>query len=255
MKYSLIIVAAIFLTPLDSFSWGATGHRVTGWIAQQHLNKKAKKKLAMIFGQESLAMASTWMDDVRSDSTYDYMVDWHWVTIETGQSYDQAPKNKNGDLIMTIERIVAELKSRKLDPKKEVEAVKILIHLIGDLHQPLHVGCCDDSGGNRVRVKWFREDANLHRIWDSDMIDGTKLSYTELAQSLGLPNKAYVKKMQTTSVREWANESMSYRKQVYDIGKGNLSYEYAYHNMPLVRDRLLQAGIRLAGLLNDIYGK
>jgi hypothetical protein len=252
---SLLTLVLICVFSLNSFGWGATGHRAMGWVAQQHLNAKAKKKLAALLGQESIAIASTWMDDVRSDSTYDYMTDWHWVTIETGQTYDQSVKNKNGDIIMTLERIVAELKSKKLDRKKEIEAIKILIHLVGDLHQPLHVGCCDDQGGNKVRLKWFREDSNLHRVWDSDMIDGTKLSYSELGESLGKPNKTTVKKWQSTKVRDWADESMSARKQVYNIGKGNLSYEYAYENMPLVKERLLLAGVRLAGLLNEIYGK
>src|SRR5690349_13154970 len=104
MKYLLATLLSVLIT-FESLAWGATGHRATGWIAQQHLNKKAKKKLAQLLGQESLAMAATWMDDVRSDSTYDYMTDWHWVTIETGQTYDQSVKNKNGDIIMTLERI------------------------------------------------------------------------------------------------------------------------------------------------------
>jgi hypothetical protein len=254
MKYFFPLFLSIVIA-FECHAWGVTGHRAIGRVAQLHLNDKAKKKLATLLGQESLAIAATWMDDVRSDSIYDYMTDWHWVTIETGQTYDQSVKNKNGDVIMTLERIISELKAKKLDRKKEIEAIKILIHLVGDIHQPLHVGCCDDQGGNKVRVKWFREDSNLHRVWDSDMIDGTKLSYTELAESLGMPDKVTVKKWQSTRVRDWAKESMSHRNQVYKIGKGNLSYEYAYHNMPLVKERLLLAGVRLAGVLNEIYGK
>lgn len=254
MKFFLLLAFVSVIT-IDSLGWGATGHRATGFVAEKHLNSKARKKLRELLGQESLAMASTWMDDVRSDSTYDYMTDWHWVTIETGQTYDQSKKNKNGDVIMTLERIISELKSRKLDRRKEIEAIKILIHLVGDIHQPLHVGCCDDHGGNRVKVKWFRSDADLHGVWDSNMIDGTKLSYTELGESLGMPDAPTVKRWQSATVRDWANESMSHRQQVYDIGKGSLSYEYSYHNMPLVRERVLQAGVRLAGVLNEIYGK
>ena len=252
---SILILTFVSLITLESFGWGATGHRVTGLIAEKHLNAKARKKLRELLGQESLAIAATWMDDVRSDSTYDYMTDWHWVTVETGQTYDQSIKNMNGDVIMTLERIIGELKSRKLDRKKEIEAIKILIHLIGDIHQPLHVGCCDDSGGNKVKVSWFRSDTNLHTVWDTNMIDGTKLSYTELGESLGIPDQATVKRLQSAGVRDWATESMSYRKQVYAIGKGNLSYDYSYQNMPLVNQRLLQAGVRLAGILNEIYGK
>ncbi len=240
---------------VQSFAWGVTGHRASGWIADHYLNAKAKKKLKKILNNESLAMVSTWMDEIKSDSTYNYTADWHWVTILDGQSYDQSTKNPNGDVIMTIERIVKELKAHTLSPKQEMEAIKMLVHLVGDIHQPLHVGCCEDQGGNKVKVKWFRNDSNLHRVWDSDMIDDTRLSYTELAQSLGEPGAASVNKIQKTSVRDWANESMSYRKQVYAIGDGNLSYKYPYKNFSLVRERILKSGIRLAGILNDIYGK
>ncbi|MFZ5970881.1 MAG: S1/P1 nuclease [Bacteroidota bacterium] len=254
MKRLAGIILLLTVLVQSGFGWGATGHRATGWIAEQHLNAKAKKKLKALLKGESLAMITTWMDEVRSDSTYDYMSDWHWVTVETGQTYDQSKKNPNGDVIMTLERVIAELKSGKLSGQKEVEAIKILAHLVGDIHQPLHVGCCDDQGGNRVRVKWFRGDSNLHRVWDSDMIDDTKLSYTELAQSLGTPDKATVKKWQSASVREWATESMSYRPQVYAVGDGNLGYKYAYKNLPTAKERMLQAGVRLAGVLNAIYG-
>jgi hypothetical protein len=252
---NLLLLAFLTLFTVDSLAWGATGHRVTGFIAEKHLNAKAKKKLRELLGQESLAIASTWMDDVRSDSTYDYMTDWHWVTVETGATYDQSTKNPKGDVIMTLDRIIGELKSGKLDRKKEIEAIKILIHLIGDIHQPLHVGCCDDAGGNRVKVKWFGQEANLHTVWDTNMIDGTKLSYTELGEALGVPDATTVKRLQAATVRDWATESMTHRKQVYDIGKGTLSYDYSYYNMPLVRERLQQAGVRLAGVLNSIYGR
>lgn len=251
----LVTAVLVVAFVCQSYGWGATGHRVTGMIASNFLNKKAKKKIEALLGQESLAMASTWMDDIRSASTYDYATDFHWVTIETGQTYEQSKKNPHGDVVMTIERLISELKAGKLDRATEIQDLKFLVHLVGDIHQPLHVGCCDDQGGNKVQVKWFGTNSNLHRVWDSDMIDGTKLSYTELAQSLGTPDESTVKRLQSGTVRDWANESMSYRQRVYDIGKGNLGYDYSYKNMPLVRDRLLAAGIRLAGVLNDIYGK
>lgn len=245
----------LFLSASEVFGWGATGHRAVGWVAEQHLNAKAKKKLKELLRGESIAMACTWMDDIKSDSTYDYMSDWHWVTIESGQTYDQSTKNPKGDVIMTLERVIMELKSKKLDRKKEIEALKILFHLVGDIHQPLHVGCCDDQGGNKVKVKWFRDDSNLHRVWDSDMIDDSKLSYTELARSLGAPDKETVKKWQQASVRDWATESMTLRKQVYAVGNGSLGYKYSYKNLPTAKERMLQAGVRMAGILNQIYGK
>src|SRR3954469_5070812 len=132
-KFQLILVT--FLLSLNALAWGPTGHRTTGWIAEKYLNQKAKKNIEKLLNGKSLAILSTWMDEVRSDSTFDYMTDWHWVTIPQGQTYHQSKKNPNGDIIQTTERIVAELKSKKLSAAEQAQHIKILIHLVGDLHQ------------------------------------------------------------------------------------------------------------------------
>src|SRR6476620_6083644 len=139
MKKSILIIA-ISCISLSAFSWGATGHRVTGYIADKHLSKKARLAMQRILGQQSLAMAANWMDEIKSDSLYNYANNWHWVTIQNGETYDQSVKNSKGDLIQTIERLIEELKSKKFSGKEEAERVRMLIHLIGDVHQPLHVG-------------------------------------------------------------------------------------------------------------------
>jgi hypothetical protein len=252
MRITILAISFTFLS-LTGFSWGATGHRATGYVAEKYLSKKAKKELDRILKGQSLAMASTWMDDIRSDSTYDYASDWHWVTIQDGQTYGESEKNPKGDVITTIERIIAELKSKKLNAMQEEEHVKMLIHLVGDIHQPLHVGGGTDRGGNDVKVSWFRSDSNLHRVWDSEMIDDTHLSYTELGQSLIAPDAVQLAAWQKSSVRDWANESMSYRKQVYDIGNGKLGYAYSYKYFHIARQRINQAGVRIAAVLNEIY--
>lgn len=250
----LLITKFLVLIALCSFGWGATGHRVTGLIADKHLSKKARKEIERILAGQSLAMATTWMDDIRSDSLYDYTSDWHWVTIPEGKTYQESEKNPNGDLLQTIERLIAALKSKKLHAKEEAESLKMLIHLVGDVHQPLHVGFGNDRGGNDIKVTWFRNDSNLHRVWDSDMIDDTKLSFTELAESLEKPDETKIAAWQKSHVNDWAVESMSYRSNVYKYGNGKLGYKYTYENFHIVRHRLLQAGIRIAGVLNEIYG-
>jgi hypothetical protein len=156
---------------------------------------------------------------------------------------------------MKIEELTIALKSKNLSAVKEQESLKFLIHLIGDLHQPLHVGGKDDSGGNAVKLQWFGQPSNLHRVWDSDMIDGKDLSYTELAGFLGQPSKTQVKAWQTGSARDWAHGMMGFRTQVYNIPQdGKLGYRYSYDNFNTVQQLLLESGIRLAGLLNQIYG-
>jgi hypothetical protein len=236
------------------YAWGPTGHRVTGFIAETYLNKKAKREIERILNGQSLAMASTWMDEIRSDSTYDFTSDWHWVTVPDGDTYEKTVKNKNGDVIQTIERIILELKSRKLSPKQEAENLKMLVHLVGDIHQPLHVGRGNDRGGNNVKVMWFRVDSNLHRVWDENMIDDSKLSFTELAQSLDKPTEVQLQQWKKASVRDWANESIELRSKVYEYKSEKFGYEYSYRNFPTVRQRLLQAGVRLGSILNEIYG-
>jgi len=248
--YTILLLTAL---SLSTYGWGPTGHRATGYIAQKHLNKKAMKAINRILAGQSLAMASTWMDEIRSDSTYNHTADWHWVTIPDGMTYEQTEKNPNGDIIMTIERIIAALKTKTLNAKDEAEHLKMLIHLVGDIHQPLHVGR-PDRGGNDIKIVWFRTDTNLHRVWDSDMIDDTKLSYTELAQSFSKPLEGQIQTWQKAAVRDWVNESIGFRPQVYDIGNGRLGYQYSYKYFGIARVRMLQAGIRLAGVLNEIYG-
>lgn len=255
MKKVLGLLLGIFLGMGETFGWGANGHRVVGQIAQQHLNRKAKREIARILDCNSLAEVSTWMDDIKSDTAYNHTHDWHWVTIQDRQKYEQTEKNPKGDVIAKIEEITNNLKNKSLSQAEKQQQLKYLVHLVGDIHQPLHVGTGDDQGGNKVKVEWFGKPSNLHRVWDSDMIDSKDLSFTELARFLGEPDKAQIRNWQATSVREWATESMQYRPQVYKLPENSkLGYQYAYQNFSLVEQRLLQAGIRLAGLLNEIFG-
>ncbi len=257
MKKLLIIVLSLSIT-ITGYGWGQTGHRTIGKIASKHLSKRTKRALAEIMGHESLAIASTWMDEVRSDDQYDYMIDWHWVTIPDGMTYDQAEKNPNGDIILTIERLIDELKTghETMPVGKQREYIRILTHLVGDIHQPLHVGTGLDRGGNDAKVTWFwNSPTNLHSVWDSRMINEKELSYTELAESIDHTSNETLALWQSAGVRDWAYESMSYRGQVYDVPEdGQINYKYLYDNWGTVQYRLHQAGIRLAGVLNAIYG-
>src|SRR5687768_10917301 len=125
MMKKILLTALVFIISMTVFGWGPTGHRATGWIAEQYLNAKARKNLERLLNGQSLAIASTWMDEVRSDSLFDYMNDWHWVTIPYGQTYEQSVKNPNGDVIQTIERIIVELKSNKFSAQDQALRIRI----------------------------------------------------------------------------------------------------------------------------------
>ncbi len=255
---TLFFVSLILCLSFHSKSvlaWGQTGHRTVGLIAQKHLSNKAKKRISQILHHESLGMCSTWMDEIKSDSSYDHTHTWHYVTIPTGQNYAACEKNPKGDAIKAINEITRTLKSGALDQAEEVRQLRFLVHLVGDIHQPLHVGNGEDRGGNDIKLKFFWKDSNLHRIWDSGMIDKKQLSYTELAAAIDHVHKEDLKAWQSQGVEEWAKESMALRARVYDLpSDNNVRYRYMYTNFSIVKRRLVQAGIRLAGLLNEIYG-
>ena len=236
--------------------WGQIGHYTTGRVAKQYLDPAAWARIQEILDGDSFEEATVYMDDVRSDDAYDSYADWHWVTIPDGMTYEQTEKNPNGDILAGIRQLTAELKAGGLTPELEREKLKFLMHLIGDIHMPLHVGTGEDMGGNQARVTWFNETSNLHRVWDSDMINSRQMSYSELAEALGSVDASTISQWQAATPEEWAMESMSYRDQVYDLPEDNrLGYEYRYKNFDLVRLRLLQAGIRMAGVLNEIYAR
>lgn len=235
--------------------WGQTGHRVVGLVAERHLTKKARARVKKVLKKESLAMVSNHMDFIKSDPAFKHMDPWHYCTIPEGATYESAGTPAEGDVIVTIERLVAELKTKNFTDGDEALALKMLVHLVGDIHQPLHVGTGQDRGGNDVKLKYFWENSNLHRVWDSDMIDSQQLSYTEFADWVDAAEAKEIEQWQSDNVRDWAHESMTYRQQVYNLPEDlSLSYRYNFDNIEAVKMRLLQAGIRLAGLLNEIYG-
>lgn len=256
MKKLLSALLVFYVVIIPSFGWGQNGHRVVGQLAEWHINKKASRNIKAILKYESLAMVSTWMDEIRSDDQYNYATTWHYLTVEDGRDYDPSIQEKEGDAFAQLQRIIDELKQGDLSARQEIEHLKMLVHIVGDLHQPLHVGRGDDRGGNDVDVYYFNQKTNLHSVWDTRMIEGQNLSFSEMAHHLNeRADKATVRKLQATGLSEWLKEAQDFRPMVYDIPDNKrLSYDYNYRYFHVVENRLLAAGIRLAGILNDIYG-
>ena len=154
------------------------------------------------------------------------------------------------EAIGRFERVLADRSAPRLE---RAQALKWLAHLVGDLHQPLHVGRGDDRGGNDVLVLWFDEPTNLHDVWDSRMIDHSRLSFSELAELIGPARPEEVRVWQASGPAEWARESQDLRGAAYALGDRKLSYLYMYDHWPTIRRRLQQAGVRLSGVLNRIF--
>jgi hypothetical protein len=257
MTILLIFLGFLYTAETDQnqTKWGQLGHYATGEIAERHLTEKAREHVNEILGNTSMALATVWMDDIRSDPAYDHTHSWHWVTIPDGKTYEEAEQDDGGDIIWALEKLIGELQQGGLGEREEREHLKMVMHMVGDIHQPLHVGTGEDRGGNDVWVQWMGNDSNLHRVWDTDMIQSLELSYTELANELDTATPEQIEVWQQATVRDWAYESMTYRNRIYDIPENvQLGFGYRYNNRDIVYKRVLQAGIRLAGVLNEIYG-
>ncbi len=244
----------LILVATQLFGWGQTGHRVIGQIAENHLSRKVKKQLSAILDGQSLAMVANFMDEIKSEPKYDSLGPWHYCTIPDGHEYAGAPKE--GDVIQAIEKYMEILKKGGLNKADEAFTLKCLIHLIGDIHQPLHVGKEGDRGGNDVKVTYFGDNTNLHSVWDTSIIEGQKLSYTEYTSWIDKAAVSQIDTWKKDGLMVWVKESIALRPQIYNLPENKkIGYRYNYDNISNVNQRLLQAGLRLAAVLEDIYVK
>jgi len=236
--------------------WGVTGHRTVGAIAQANLKPKVAKIVDELLGGQSLAFVSTYADEIRSDAQYDKFVPWHYVNFPFDSAYGDHPANEEGDVIQGIEYCVSVLKDDGKSRQERAFYLKMLVHLVGDLHQPLHVGQADDRGGNRFYVKWFNESTNLHRLWDTQLIEHYNMSYTELVENQDRLGKAQIKAIEESSLMDWVNQSRTLCLDIYEHTEPDqkLSYPYAYRYTNVIRSQLQHAGLRLAALLNEVLG-
>jgi len=269
------LAAAAVLLPSQALAWGKTGHRVVAAIAETQLSGLARAHVREILGPgESLDEAANWPDEMRSDPAQFWQktaTPWHYVTLN-GITYDHAPSE--GDALEALNHFKQVLQDPKASLADKQLALRFVIHIVGDLHQPLHVGKCCDRGGNDVKVTWFGKPTNLHAVWDSSLSDEEQLSFSELAAKL----ERHISDRQLIAwwdinPRDWISESAEYRDSLYPTGadlpkpkkgekvkKGqplipDLSYSYAYRFTPLMEQRLSQGGVRLAAYLNWVFAE
>lgn len=259
----LALVGLLFLQHNWASAWGMTGHRVIAEIAENHLNKRAKKNIQKIIGNQKLAYWSNWADFIKSDPdpALNETGASHFINTEANLSYDAfnaalqtSPEN---NLYKSYQRIKKEAMQKRSDLKTQQQNLYFIIHLLGDAHQPMHVSRAEDLGGNKIDVEFFGRKANIHRVWDSDLVDNEKYSYTEYARVLDIYDAAHYRQYIDSSFEQWLFESHELANVIYDdVAKNtNLRYEYIYQFKYRMEACLLKAGIRLAKELNEIYGK
>ena len=256
----LIIAVAVIYAPLQSMAWGVEGHRICGQIASTYLTPKARAAISAILGNQSIAMSSNWADFALSDPNYKYTGNWHYVDLGRAFTYPELVSYLKADTTTNaytrINFLMADLKKKNLSKETKLFDLRMLIHLIEDVHQPMHVAHADDKGGNDFKVTWFNAPTSLHTMWDSKLIEFQQLSYTEYTAAINYTTAAQRAAWQKAPISQWLFESNQLSEQLYtDIKAGdNLSYRYNFTHIDMVNQRLLMAGVRLAGVLNNLFG-
>ncbi len=257
----ICIIAFIFCIPFKSMAWGTLGHRIIAEIANSYLTTKAKKEITAILGHQSIAMSSNWAYFIKSDPAYSYLSNWHYINTESGLSKEEfdafLAADTAADAYTKIKFLTAELKKKSLNQDKKIFYLRVLIHLVGDIHQPLHAAKLEGQGGNRIRVLWFKDSVNLHQVWDERLISFQQLSYTEYAAAINYTTKEQAATWQSETLGTWLFQSYQYAEKIYADIKApyqKLDFKYNFDYVDILNTQLLKGGVHLAGLLNNIFG-
>lgn len=271
-KIIALLLLAIFI-PAQLFAWGPKGHAIVADIASSRLTPAARKNLQLLLGANSLASISSWADSVRKERDESY--GWHFVDIpkdaagfsEERDCFRPQDKHKNADVdhhncvVDRIEMFQKILGDENASIADRLEALKWIVHFVGDLQQPLHA-IEEARGGNDIKLPVFGSpkcgdyDCNLHWTWDTLLLEHTGLSEEDYVARLNelIAQKHLEKKSDGTAVG-WANESHLQARRILDQKAASVDEAYYQANIDLVNEKLALGGLRLAALLNSALGK
>ncbi|MDE7160567.1 MAG: S1/P1 nuclease [Muribaculaceae bacterium] len=253
---NIFLFAATAFTASGAYAWGQKGHDVVAYIAEKHLTPTTKAAVENMLGGRSIVYWSNWLDNASHTPTYAHTKTWHYRNIDADQEYDTAPRNRTGDVVSAINEQVYILSNPEASAHDQQLALKILVHCLGDIHQPMHMGHYSDLGGNKWMVKYFNSDKNLHSIWDSSIVEsGHKWTYTEWQEQIDRVTPEEEALLMAGDADTWGRETYRIATEVYNTTPEgtNISFDYIAKWTPVIEDQLLKGGLRLADILNGLY--
>lgn len=273
MKKLVAIIVLATLIPAQLVAWGPKGHAIVADIAASRLTPVTQQNLQLLLGDDSLASIASWADTVRKE--HDEAYDWHFVDIpkdaagfsEERDCFRPQDKHKDAltdhhncvvDRIEIFQRVLGDEKASRAD---RLEALKWVVHFVGDLHQPLHA--VDEArGGNDIKLPVFGSpkcgdyDCNLHWTWDTLLLEHTGYSEDEYVRRLNtLIAQKHLDKQAGGTPIDWANESHMEARHIIEAKPAAVDEAYYQSNIELVNEKLALAGLRLAAVLNATLGK
>ena len=249
----LLLFIVISLAPRQSMAWGKKGHQMVAQIAAHFLTDSTKKKVQSYLGKISFEDAATWMDESKSNDFYNYMRSWHYINIDKGQPY-KAVAERN--ILTVLHAAIGNIKNKENIKKSEIKQDLLMIfHLVGDLHQPLHVGYGSDRGGNDITVayKFKSYTTNLHSVWDTDIIETENITTDTCINLFATLSGEEIGKIKKINELQWMKESRALLDTAYNFNEGFLDKNYVLNNKSIVTRQLLVSGMRLAAVLEDLF--
>lgn len=246
----LLVAAAL---PLTASAWGPVGHRTVAGLAQERLSEPVQQQVRQLLqpdNESSLVDVATWADDLRDTDPARYRSTGklHYVNFSSAQcSYQPQRDCRKGECVVAaIERYQRILADRSRPREERADALRFVVHFVGDVHQPLHASFKPDKGGNTVQLRYGRENWNLHAVWDSLLLKSTGLRWPQLVSKL----ETDLPRADATTPAQWAEESCVAVRDggVYPDGN-SIDDAYLERELPLAERRLQQAAARLAALL------
>jgi len=257
MKINKYILTLCFLgLALSISAYDAVGHRIIAEIAYRNLTDKARNQVDIVLGKHGIVYEASWADEVRSDNKYAYSYQWHYQDLDDNMTSTDIkkllgnPKAEGEHLFFALDTLTSRLKKDKND----AEALKFIVHFVGDLHQPLHLGRKDDKGGNKVDFNWFGRKTNLHSVWDGSLIENQKMSYLEFSQYLLDKFESRKAEFKKQNILQSVEAVYVVRNMIYAYDStDNSNYHYIYFFADKRDEMLYRGGIQLANVLNSIY--
>lgn len=261
LAVSSIALAVSTLISAPAFAWGAQGHRLVARVAETRLEPAAKaevERLLALEPGETLASVAPWADQVRANDPDlgRRSARWHYINMgEDGCVYDHARHCRDGNCVIeALKAQSARLGDRNLADAERLQALKFVVHLAGDIHQPLHAGYSHDKGGNAYQLQFNGRGTNLHSLWDSGMFHARQLDDGQYLQRLlALPAPADIGPLQLHDSAQWAEQScgIATRDGLYPTRR-KVYERYAATWRPVAEAQVRLAGERLAALLNAL---
>lgn len=261
MRAFLLVIVVLLCDPW-AHGWGDKGHRIHGELAWKLLDAATREKMKDLLGAETLASLSTWADEIKAARPETRP--WHYVNIDpTASRYDATRDCKDGACVVSrLEEWIVVLGDPKREVDQRLEALKWVIHLMGDLHQPLHVALEADRGGNTIEVTFFGEKTNLHRLWDVDLLErfgSTAEVYAAELHADAREDDVALWKVGAPS--DWANESFALARSVAYVDVDGrriengavLGREYWLTRASIADRQLKKAAVRLALVLERAF--